>query len=481
MIQLGRENLDFEIMVFPIDSNAKELSVTLQLCDIAGKVLKKFSPRKVKMDDFRCETYSVPSVEFAGERGIVPRVKYVWRGKEHLTGYNPMTLISPSLRSYRMYWARSTRNHLRSVERSPWTLDGVGAGGTLVTKGGQTVFVSDFVTSGWSGKAQGYARQTIKRDWTDFFSTIDQTHKLDCTQVMDLPNPGAALHFWHLELENAYGRKAATLPVWTTDGSRLRTVKMPVWLASEDKIVDLPIEEARVPFWWYPCRRDTRNVLIDESGYMHNGSVNGSGYCGGHLGYMGYNHYHNGIVNTSKKKPTLFRKDPDGSGYLHMDGTDHVSVMGGTAFSGASTYEISVRPSQLGEEMGIFGSGNNQISLDLLSDGRVRAARRSENEGVAGAKRQGAFVSREVVSEDRLEAGRWTRLAVVYDLSKLRLYIDGRFQGEIDSHPIRNHEWETHLMIGAKCKWVWEPVAKFKGDICRIRIYGRNLSPDELL
>ena len=481
MIQLGRENLDFEIMVFPIDSNAKELSVTLQLCDTAGKVLKEFPPRKVKMDDFRCETYSVPSVEFAGERGIVPRVKYVWRGKEHQTGYNPMTLVSPSLRSYRMYWARSTRNHLRSVERAPWTLDGVGAGGTLVTKGGQTVFVSDFVTSGWSGKAQGYARQTIKRDWTDFFSTIDQTHKLNCTQVMDLPNPGAALHFWHLELENAYGRKAATLPVWTTDGSRLRTVNMPVWLAAEDKIADLPIEEARVPFWWYPCRRDTRNVLIDESGYMHNGSVNGSGYGGGHLGYMGYNHYHNGIVNTAKKKPTLFRKDSDGRGHLHMDGTDHVIVMGGTAFSGASTYEISVRPSQLGEEMGIFGSGNNQISLDLLSDGRVRAARRGENEGIAGAKRKGAMVNREVVSTEKLEAGRWTRLAVVYDLRRLRLYIDGKFQGEVDSHPIRNQEWETHLMIGAKCKWVWEPIAKFKGDIRRIRVYGRNLSPDELL
>ena len=91
------------------------------------------------------------------------------------------------------------------------------------------------------------------------------------------------------------------------------------------------------------------------------------------------------------------------------------------------------------------------------------------------------MVNREVVSTEKLEAGRWTRLAVVYDLRRLRLYIDGKFQGEVDSHPIRNQEWETHLMIGAKCKWVWEPIAKFKGDIRRIRVYGRNLSPDELL
>ena len=55
--------------------------------------------------------------------------------------------------------------------------------------------------------------------------------------------------------------------------------------------------------------------------------------------------------------------------------------------------------------------------------------RRSENEGIAGAKRKGARWNREVVSTVKLEAGRWTRLAVVYDLRKLRLYIDGKFQG----------------------------------------------------
>ena len=50
--------------------------------------------------------------------------------------------------------------------------------------------------------------------------------------------------------------------------------------------------------------------------------------------------------------------------------------MGGTAFPGASTYEIEVRPAELGREMGLFGSGNNQISVDVLADGRVRAARK---------------------------------------------------------------------------------------------------------
>ena len=167
---------------------------------------------------------------------------------------------------------------------------------------------------------------------------------------------------------------------------------------------------------------------------------------------------------------------------LRFNGTNEYSiVMAGTAFPGASTYEVSVRPAEIGREMGIVGSGNNQISIDLLADGRVRAARRSENEGVAGAPRKGAFVDRKVVSEARLEPGKWTKLQVVYDLRKLRLYVNGAVQGEIDSAPIANHEWETHLIFGAKCSWVYNPKAHFKGDIRGIRVYGRNLSPSEFL
>ena len=117
----------------------------------------------------------------------------------------------------------------------------------------------------------------------------------------------------------------------------------------------------------------------------------------------------------------------------------------------------------------------------MLADGRVRAARRSENEGVAGAPRKGAFVNREVVSEARLAPGKWTKIQVTYDLRKLRLYIDGRLQGEVESAPIANHEWETHLIMGAKCSWVWNPKDNFKGDLRNIRIYGRNLAPGEFL
>ncbi len=481
-IQLGWESLDFEVMAFPIDSKAKEIEVWLELCNTAGEVLRTFKPRKMTLDDFRCETYSVPSTYFAGERGVVPRVKYKWRSKERFTDFNPMTLVSPSLRSYHMYWARSTRNHLADNGRVDWTMGGVAQGGTLVSKGGQTVFTGYLANKGWVGPAQGYAFTTVKRDWSDFYRTADGRLKAKMQQVFDLPDPGAGLHYYHLEIENTLGRKAQTLPVWHTDGSRKGEVDLPV-KKEDGSIAEYRVEAARVPFWHYPCDFDAGKFLLDASGYRHNGSVRGSGYGGGHLGHQGYNHYHNGALEApSDAFRTVWRSDGRGKGYLAFNGSnDYVIVMGGTAFPGASTYEIEVRPAELGREMGLFGSGNNQISLDVLADGRVRVARRSENEGVAGAPRKGAFVNREVVSEARLEPGRWTKIQAVYDLRKLRLYVGGKLQGEVDSAPIANHEWETHLIIGAKCSWVWNPKDNFKGDLRGIRIYGRNLAPSEFL
>ena len=471
-IQLGWENLDFEVMTFPIDSKAKDLTVTLQLCDTSGKVLKEFEPRNVKMDEFRCESYSVPSTDFVGERGIVPRVKYVWQGKEKFSDYNPMTLVSPSLRTYHMYWARSTRNSLRMKKGSEnWTMDGVVSGGTLVSKGGQTVFTGHLASIG--SCKNGYA--TIKRDGEDFFRV--KGSGFGRQWAFDLASPGGGLHYFNLEIEDDYGRrKGRTLPIWHTDGSRVGDVEMPV-KREDGTIATYRIEAARVPYWHYPCDRDSGKLLLDVSGYRHNGAVR---YVyQGHLGHTGYNYYHNGSVSAPDEKwRTMFARDADGKGYLSFDGSnDYVIVKGGTAFPGASTYEIEVRPSEIGREMGILGSGNNQICVELLEDGRVRAARRSENEDVGGKPRKGAFVSREVTSKVVLSPGTWTKLQVVYDLKKLVLFVDGVYQSEASSAPISNHEWETHLIIGAKCAWVDRPVEKFKGGIRNIRIYGRNLSP----
>ena len=112
---------------------------------------------------------------------------------------------------------------------------------------------------------------------------------------------------------------------------------------------------------------------------------------------------------------------------------------------------------------------------------RVRAARRSENEGPNGVPRIGSFVERKVESSVKLVPGKWVKIQVLYDLKNLALYVDGAHQGEVASRPIVNHERQTHLIVGAKCGWVWNPKDNFKGDIRGIRVYGRNLSPSEFL
>jgi len=248
------------------------------------------------------------------------------------------------------------------------------------------------------------------------------------------------------------------------------------------EIRDFQIEGARVPFFYYPCNEEHHKLLLDVSGYMHHGSINGSGYGGGHLGYTGYNYYHNGpvAVRNINKQTSLFQKDPDGRGFLRFSGKDYVMIMGSTAFPGASTYELSVRPLELGKVMGLLGSGNNQIALKVLPNGTVQATRRSETEGMGGIAPKQTFQST-AVSKTALKVGQWTRIAVVYDCKELKLYFNGNLEGKAICVPTAGHGWINHLIVGASNQWVWNPIENFKGDLREIRIYGRNLSPEEFL
>ena len=112
------------------------------------------------------------------------------------------------------------------------------------------------------------------------------------------------------------------------------------------------------------------------SGWEHHGRLlsGKSDYGGGHLNYTGYNHYHNGYAAPADGRfSKRFKRDPDGRGYLTFNGSnDYVMVMGGTAFPGAFTYELSVRPAALGREMGLLGTANGQVNVTLLADGALR-------------------------------------------------------------------------------------------------------------
>ena len=151
--------------------------------------------------------------------------------------------------------------------------------------------------------------------------------------------------------------------------------------------------------------------------------------------------------------------------------------MGGTAFPYAFTYEASVKPEVFGKKQGIIGTPNGQMNLELTKDGKLCAWRLSST----GEFPDETKTYSEIVSEERLEPGKWYKIAVVYDLKKLSLYINGKLQGATASIPDRKHERMNMLTIGSLCKAPWDPVTFFVGDIKDVRIYGRNLKPDEFL
>ena len=477
---IGWMALDFEVLGFPIDADDREVLVSVELCDTAGKVLRTLGPRKMVLDGFRDCTFSVKSTDFADERGIVPRLVYQWGEETFRMNHNPMTLLSPSIRSHRMFWARSTRNELKPAGAGNWTMDGVPAGGLhLPRRGGNSVFAADFKTEG------SYQRHGVRRDGTELFFTNDPRFQWQGQFALPIPDPGGALHWYQLEVQEVDGRKFQTLPIWETDGTRAGKVNVPI--RNEDgTVLERMIEAARVPFFHWPCDHDDGKLLVDVSGYMHNAQVDGRGYGGGHLGYTGYNLCHNGPVNPDKGWVSPFCRDADGIGYLRLSGKNHVMAMGCTVMPAASTYEICVRPREFGKRMGLLGSSRAAAAVSILPDGRVWAGRRT------GLQNCDADVT--VISRNPIATNRWTRIAIVYDMRKLALYVNGSLQGAVAARPnyhdmsavgnfedLPSHEYENELIIGAEDERMYTPVNNFIGDIRDIRVYGRNLKPEELL
>ena len=478
---LGREDVRMEVIGFPFEAADKKVKIQLDLCDTAGKVIKSFPEEVLDLSkEVQVRSYTFPALDAAKYRGVVPRLRYIWRGRNYKMNYNPMTLIAPGVRSYRMWWARSTRNQLQLREGAdkPWYMGGVSTGGTLSYPRGGIVNFMAFLKPSWGkNRTQNYAQYAIKRNGNEFYRSTEGINRLNANLALPLPASGEALQYFHLEMENAEGVKFQTLPIWVAPPNRKGMVKIPVW-TPEGKITEVEIEEFRVPYFYYPCNTNAGNLLLDVSGYVHNGNIAGAGYGGGHLGHTGYYYYHNGPIGP--KSGTKFLRDPDGRGFYRFEGKDAVTIMGGTALPYASTFEISVRVPELGTKMGLFGTGNNQINLAILPDGKLWLQRANETEGMGGTAPKTKF-NAEVVSKDKIQTGKWHRIAVTYDLKKIRLYLDGKLQGEAAVQPSEGHEWINHLIVGGLCKWVWTPIDRLKGDIRDIRIYGRNLKPEEFL
>ena len=474
------QDMDFEVIGFPLKGENKTVAVKLDICDSAEKVLHSFPEREMVLDAMKVETFSLPSEGFCEHLCVHPRVQYT-RGGQTLDSYLlPQTNLVTSLRPHMLFWCRALNHVIRIDTSREWTMNAAGPGEPLAwPKDAVGLIRSHAFSQGMRGvKNRGGGWVRVLRNGRE----IESFAKWDLRFLwpVRLPDPVGALDWYNLELESAEC-KYLSPPIWVGGAMRPGEVDLPI-RTSVGEVSSVRVDAARVPYFMYECDTDTGALLMDSSGYEHHGYLGGKGYGGGHLAYTAYRHEHKGLLSQTHEGYPKWAKDADGTGHLTFDGVSYVMIQGGTAFPYASTYELFVRPDKLGQRMGILGAANAQVNIYLTRDGHIEASRLGAVEGEGAATPNDApKTTAKVLSQSTVPTDRWTHIAVVYDLKTLSLYLDGKLQGQAPLAPSPSAEWINAVVVGGTCAFPYKPRDFFIGDIRRLRIYGRNLAPVEFL
>ncbi len=492
-VMLG-QMVKVEVVSFPVKSGGKISDLKMQLCRPDGTVLYTSPAAELKLNNLDSHIFSIPALNFVNEKAVLPRVSYTWNKRQFTSPMLPQTNLVTSLRPHLLYWCRSL-NHLlimKIPKGKSWRIDNAVPGDTFNLPGSDRVVFHGFGYSPPAAGADNRGGNWVRilrngREIKSFKTLSPWGMNLSLTEV--LPSPLGALDWYNLELENfRTGSRYITPPIWVVSGERPGKIKMPVLDQAKVPytIKEIEIEAVRVPFFYYECAHPAARILLDSSGYDHNGMIGNEKVSAGIIQMTLYRHEHTGYsvnvgssVGIGETQYPLYKKDEQG-GYLQFDGKSYAMLRGGTAFPYAATYEIFIKPDEDGSEQFFMGAANGQIILSRLADGRIKMTRLGATEGEGG-----------IIPKERLEAivtsntvvpkGKWTHVAVVYDLRKLHLYINGKLEKSIECKPLPSQEWIGSLVFGGKCKFPYVAVPSFKGGIKKVRIYGRNLAPEEFL
>ncbi len=97
------------------------------------------------------------------------------------------------------------------------------------------------------------------------------------------------------------------------------------------------------------------------------------------------------------------------------------------------------------------------------------------------AQKHGNHGGKKVHSETKIETGRWYHLAGTYDGEILKLYINGRLEGEAHyGKPIRSDKAPVHIGGGKLFGTGWGNQFTTDAVIDDVRIYNRALSADQI-
>jgi len=479
------QKLRIEVIGFPVNTKDKKFKVGLELCDAKGEVIHSFPQRTMTLDDMATEAFEIGSEKLYAQRAVYPRIYFMWKNRRIQSELNPQINLVTSLRPHLLSWCRSLKNTIRMQGSRTWQLNGKTNGDTAFYSNDGMGYISSTATSqrNNSDDRQGgggtlrILRNGREIDSFDFWD-------LNISRFIRTPDPAYALDWYNIELENPRGCRYMSPAIWMTSGRRKGKVEIP-FLLDSGQILPLEVEKVRVPFFLYKFERDYGMLLFDSSGYEHHGYLGGEGYPGGsgtHLLRTGYRHEHTGSARPPKagRSQPKFHYDSKNKGYLEFTGKEFAMIQGGTAFPYASTYEVIVQPEKSDKRQMIFGAAGVQVAVAIEADGTLSVYKSYIIEDPAGLKpkvrKTATFTSTKKISTDT-----WTHIAIVYDLKKLELYINGQLDGSCKVPPNKTYEKINSFVLGGNCGFPFNPKPSFKGKIKMLRIYGRNLKTNEFL
>lgn len=448
--------LRFELLALPAN---KAGTVKLELANAAGKRLYISPPVNIPANEFFVYKWELPATSFHEEYEIYPRLIV----NDSPYNYSPPTMINPSHRSHLLWYTRSLKNQLKiNGNDIEWNFCGGKAGDILdYNEYGIGYFQADFKTSNG-----GIFR--LLRNGAEFARWKRSSGNI--AESISLPHPGAGCDAYALELLDHSGKRFRTTSIFIS-GTRknAKNITIPIVL-NNGKLKNLEFQADRIPFYHYRGNIFCGSLLIDSSGYRHDGFMGGVGYGGGHLLNTGYRHEHFGGLNGTVYPQSPRVMSDKGKTYLQFDGNEYICIQGGTMFPYAMTLEFEILR-QTDTSAGVMGCGNKQLQVFLRGDGKLLIYR---SEGTSSSEKM-------LISEDEIPKNNWTHVAIVYDAEKISIYIDGKNSGNLKLKPSRRHETFCAMVVGASCINFNRPGSYFKGGLRNIRLTGRNLQTSEFL
>ncbi len=463
----------FDVVGFPVNLVNKNFELTLELLAPNGNVVHTFPKFSLNLEKLAVGRNNLSTLTLAEHYALIPRLSWQQSGgtiRGSMTGM-PTNLVS-SMLPHRLFWSRGSQNRLAMKSVAPWSLNGCGTGemAQYPADGVGVILSNSIQEAPWYHQRTDTAGDHVRIMRNGLELTSFSKRDLNLAMPVHLPDPGGSIDYYHLELENRHGVRFTTQPVYLTANRRPGKVTVPV-LTTGNRIASAQIDAARIPFFYYPGNEFTGNLWRDQSGYEHHGHVNAR-WDGGKLATTGYHYEHLGIPGSGDPAgDPSFERDADGSGFRRFKGAGFVAMMGGTAFPYASTWEMELRIPEA-RQQAILSTIQNQLNIAMSSDGYLTVSRSNPS------SKQSAVLK----SKAPFPLGAWTKLTVVYDMAKLRFYLNGELQSEAAIPPDRAHEDLNSVYFGARARFphgCLEPY--YQGDLRNLRLYGRNLSMEEWL